>query len=103
MLLLPFVGSLIIQFSFSSDLSTLQMRFSLLSILALAPAALAVVVDTPKIKSRRTWDLTWRLDTPKIGFTITRDFINHDFLDVAVARKEAATFRIPRDVNLEPG
>ncbi|KAJ5981901.1 hypothetical protein N7522_013529 [Penicillium canescens] len=79
------------------------MRFSLLSILALMPTALAVVVDEPKMRSRRTWDLTWRLDTPRIGFSITRDFITHEFIDVAMAEPEKATLRVPKDVNLRPG
>lgn len=79
------------------------MHFPIFSILALVPAVIAVVVDTPTIKSRRTWDVSWRLDTPKIGLTLTRDFKNFDWIDLVDADPEKATVRLPKDVNLQPG
>lgn len=79
------------------------MHFPIFSILALAPAVIAVVVDTPTIKSRRTWDVSWRLDTPKIGLTLTRDFKTFDWIDLVDADPEKATVRLPKDVNLQPG
>lgn len=79
------------------------MHLSLVSILALAPAVIAVVVDAPTIKSRRTWDVSWRLDTPKIGLTLTRDFKTFDWIDLVDAEPEKATVRLPKDVNLQPG
>lgn len=79
------------------------MHFPIFSILTLAPAVIAVVVDTPTIKSRRTWDVSWRLDTPKIGLTLTRDFKTFDWIDLVDADPEKATVRLPRDVNLQPG
>jgi hypothetical protein len=78
------------------------MRFSLLSILALAPVAFALVLDAPIIKSRRTWNLTWRLDTPEVGFFLTRDFKTFDFIDVVPAEPEKATVSVPREL-LRPG
>ena len=78
------------------------MRFSLCSILALAPATFALVLDTPVMKSRRTWDLTWRLDTEDVGFFLTRDFKTFDFIGVAPAEPEKATVRVPREL-LRPG
>jgi hypothetical protein len=78
------------------------MRFSLLPILALAPVAFALVLDTPTIKSRRTWDLTWRLDTEDVGFFLTRDWETFDFIGVAPAEPEKATVRVPREL-LRPG
>jgi hypothetical protein len=79
------------------------MHLPLLSILALAPAVIAVVVDAPTIKSRRNWDVSWRLDTPKIGLTLTRDFKTFDWIDLVDAEPEKATVRLPKDVNLQPG
>lgn len=78
------------------------MRLSLLPILALLPAAFGIVVDTPVRKSRRTWDLTWRLDTEDVGFFLTRDWETFDFLGVAPAEPEKATVRVPREL-LRPG
>lgn len=78
------------------------MRLLLLSILALSPVAFGLVLDTPIRKSRRTWDLTWRLDTEDVGFFLTRDFETFDFLGVAPAEPEKATVRVPKEL-LRPG
>jgi len=78
------------------------MRFLLLSIFAVAPVAFALVLDTPTMKSRRTWDLTWRLDTEDVGVFLTRDFKTFDFIGVAPAEPEKATVRLPKEL-LRPG
>lgn len=80
----------------------MRFSFSLLSILALTPAAFSLVLDTPTMKSHRTWDLTWRLDTENVGFFLTRDFKEFDFIGVAPAGPEKATVRVPREL-LRPG
>ena len=79
------------------------MHFPLFSILALVPAVIAVTLDTPKIKSRRTWDVTWRLDTPQIGLTVTQDFKEFEWIELVDAEPEKATVKLPKDLRLKPG
>ncbi|CAI7642456.1 hypothetical protein N7533_003752 [Penicillium manginii] len=78
------------------------MHLSFLSILALAPAALGIVVNDPIMKSKRTWQLSWNIDTPKTGFFLTRDWKEMEFIGVAETVKETATFRLSKEL-VRPG
>jgi hypothetical protein len=78
------------------------MYLSFLSILALAPAALGIVVNDPIMKSKRTWQLSWNIDTPKTGFFLTRDWKEMEFIGVAETAKETATFRLSKEL-VRPG